>query len=264
MNNQNYSIVRGKSRIGLSKIGGIPDLPIDVSYPTRDNKFYKFIAQLNFEELNIDTELVKKGSFLSLFTGSIYNSDIEYFYFDQIPKDLENRAVPEHLHYLGDTDYSAANSGKIMYHEDINLTTDEALHILGESISYRDPVFMKLIGFPELETNVLFDYSNSFQVVYFGQLSGRCNVEQLLSSQEECFQLGGLTYDQWKSRLLLFKSKELHYQAKYKDLLCLMSIPSASDIGMIWGDMGRIEFFIMKEDLIEKKFNNMIVKYAPD
>ena len=51
---------------------------------------------------------------------------------------------------------------------------------------------------------------------------------------------------------------------KFKELVCLISIPTNYEIGMVWGDMVRVEFFIMKEDLLNKRFEKMIVKYAPD
>ena len=262
MNNSKFKIEAKDVSLGESKIGGGPDLKENSVYPTTENGFYEFVAQLNFEELEGVSQLLPQKGMISLFVGSISQSQYHFIYYPSVPNNLNRIKIPSEQPFLGDTDYSPTKSGKLL--KGTNIKTEYSVIIANESYSYKDPIFLKLNGYTELETNILFDYKNNFAVRYFGRISGHCEIDQLLNSEEECFQLGDLTYGQWKDKLISFDKRKDILMKKYHELICLISIPTNYDIGMVWGDMLRVEFFIMKEDLLNKQFERMIVKYAPD
>ena len=262
MNTTHFKISREDVGIGLSKIGGLPDLITGIEYPVNENGFYEFVAQINFGELDIDSELLPKTGILSLFVGSISQSEYNFFYFPEVPNDLNKTEIPTNIQFLGDTDFRQTKSGKIRKSKDEYI--HDSVFMISETVSYKDPIFLKLIGYGELETNIMFDYQNNHQVKYFGRISGDCEIEQLLKSEEECFQLGDLSWEDWKEKVIKFDKQKHYFEEKYNELICLISIPTNYEIGMIWGDMLRVEFFIMKEDLLSKRFDKMIVKYAPD
>ena len=262
MINSKFKILAEEVPIGNSKIGGEPDLKENSVYPRNENGFFEFIAQLNFKELEGTCELLPLQGMISLFVGSISQNQYHFVYYPEVPENLNRITIPTEQPFLGDTDYSPTKSGKLQKDKEIQI--GYSVLVANESYSYKDPIFLKLIGFGELETNILFDYKNNFAVRYFGRISGDCEIDQLLKSKEECFQLGNLTYDEWKDKLINFDKQKDILIKKYHELICLISIPTNYDIGMVWGDMLRVEFFIMKEDLLNKRFEKMIVKYAPD
>ena len=47
---------------GMSKIGGYPDLSKSIAYPHKNEHFFEFVCQINFNQLNIkETELPSSG-----------------------------------------------------------------------------------------------------------------------------------------------------------------------------------------------------------
>ncbi len=262
MNTIHFKISKEDVGIGLSKIGGKPDLRKNIEYPVNENGFYEFIAQINFEELDIGSELLPQKGILSLFVGSISQSEYQYFYSPKTPKDLIRIDIPSGIQFLGDADFRPTESGKFRRSDEEYI--NDSIFMVSETVSYKDPIFLKLNGFGELENNIIFDYKNNYRVKYFGSISGNCEIEQLLKSEEECFRLGKLSWEEWKEKIIRFDKQKEYFEKKYNELICLISIPTNHDIGMIWGDMLRVEFFLMKEDLLAKRFDKMIVKYAPD
>jgi uncharacterized protein YwqG len=257
-----FEVSKEVVKLGASKVGGNPDLRSGMKYPINENGYFEFVAQINFEELRIKSELLPTKGILSLFVGSISRGEYKCFYFKEVPKDLSRLEIPISTQFAGDTDFRPTESGKIRHVQDKDI--NDSLCMISKSLSYKDAVFLKLIGFGELETNILFDFNNNYQVRYFGRKSGYCGIEQILESEKECFQLGGLSWEEWKEKINSFDKQKEFFTKKYNELICLMSIPTNCEIGMIWGDMLRVEFFIMKEDLVTKRFDKMVVKYTPD
>lgn len=76
--------------------------------------------------------------------------------------------------------------------------------------------------------------------------------------------LTDLDCKEWQLRMKRFDDEKDLHQAQFNDLICLASFPTIEKINMSWGDLGRLEFFIMKNNLMNLDFSKMIVKYAPD
>lgn len=262
MESIHFQILNEEVLIGQSKIGGLPHLRKDEEYPINEKGFFEFVAQLNFEELNIESEILPKKGILNLFTGAISQNEYAYIFYPEKPDDLVKKEIPKNIPFLGESDFAQTKSGK--FERSIAENSYDDLFLISEYWSYKDPVYLKISELRELETNVLFDYKNNYKVIFFGKISGICKVEDLIKSKEECFQLGKLSWDEWKDKIIQFDKEKEYHEEKYKQLICLLSIPTNYEIGMVWGDMGRVEFFIIEEDLIAKRFDKMIVKYAPD
>lgn len=77
--------------LGTSKLGGEPDLPVDMPWPTHKLGSYCFIGQLNFAELPDSDGLLPSSGLLSLF----YAYDIEERTFWQDPDYVKGFYIPE-------------------------------------------------------------------------------------------------------------------------------------------------------------------------
>lgn len=80
--------------VGLSRIGGGPDLAVGQEWPRNDNGFHlNFLAQVNLADLPDRPEILPEAGLISFFTGTDY-TDWRVLYTPAGAK-LEHRALPE-------------------------------------------------------------------------------------------------------------------------------------------------------------------------
>lgn len=65
-------------RLGCSRFGGAPDLPIGSEWPTYEKKLYRFIGQINFTEIASPERGLPSKGLLSLFVADDNYDDDEY------------------------------------------------------------------------------------------------------------------------------------------------------------------------------------------
>lgn len=248
--------------LGQTKIGGRPDLPPSISWVTETNlvekkekKFFvfnskkqesitkplSFIAQINlFEASQFDTEnLLPKKGLLYFF----YNAEQDAWGFD--PKDQNkfrvlyfdgnvseiNRVdfpadLPDHARYTPSavelkSEVSLPSYGHTIYDD---LTSEEQDKFWEEV--YNDGNLNKLLG-----------YSDNIQ----NDMELEC---ELVTNGLYCGDSSGY-HDE--------KRKTLEPNAKNWRLL--LQIDSNEENGMMWGDCGRLYFWIKKDDLLSKNFD---------
>lgn len=230
-------------KVGESKIGGRPDLPKNQSWFREDNgKALSFLAQINFKD---STQYDSKG--LLPQTGIayfFYSAEQEAWGFD--PKDKDKFKVfysevvdPSELQRKDFPDdipgYSRFASCKIEFstsqglpdwesHELIGLLTDEELDTYLELTE--EELITKLLG-----------HSNNIQ----GAMEEEC---QLVTNGLFCGDPSGFN-DQ--------RAKTLKEGAR--DWCLLFQIDSIEEAGMMWGDVGRLYFWIKTDDLKNKLFD---------
>ena len=229
-----------KIKIGQSKIGGKPDLLNSYEWPkTKANKSLSFIAQLNCEELNkYDSEnLLPKKGLISFF----YCSEQEAWGFD--PKDTDRFKVI----YVK----SIENLERIDFPKDLKehsifqpngLNFDSSLSLPGwEHDSIRGILSdSELDDYMEISSgteNQIFGYANCVQ----GPMELEC---QLVTNGLYCGDPSGYEDP---------KRKEL--ESGKEDWILLFQIDSEEDnAGMMWGDSGKLYYWIRKQDLKDKNF----------
>jgi uncharacterized protein YwqG len=247
--------------VGQSKIGGQPDLPESFSWFTETNtittkklwifgkdteqtitKSLSFIAQINLSEISqFDSEnLLPKNGILYFFYSDeqdAWGFDIKdqnkfkILYFDgdlttlkriDFPEDLQNsRFKPCSI--TAKQEISLPSYGYDLYN-DFNFTDDEADNFY-EKV-YEDGNLNKLLG-----------YSDNIQ----NEMELEC---ELVTNGLYCGDPSG--YDDPRA-------KELEPNAKNWRLL--LQIDSNDENEMMWGDCGRLYFWIRKEDLVNKQFD---------
>jgi uncharacterized protein YwqG len=229
-----------KIKIGQSKIGGRPDLINKNNWPTTNaDKFLSFIGQLNCEEVaNYDKEnLLPKNGLISFF----YCADQEAWGFD--PKDTdrfkviftENKEELQRIDFPKDLEeHSTFQPNEININRSLSLPGWEHDSING---ILSDEETNNYIEVSDAAENQIFGYANCVQ----GPMELDC---QLVTNGLYCGDPTGYNDP---------RRKEL--ESEKDDWVLLLQIDSDEDnAGMMWGDVGKLYYWIRKQDLKKMKF----------
>lgn len=236
------TIPEDKIDLGQSKFGGTPDLPRNVDwFKEKNGKSLSFIAQINFSELqnyNASQNLPKKG-ILYFF----YSAEQEAWGFDPKDKDkfkvfysknidnLENKDIPSDL-----KEHSIYKSCKLQFFDSVSLPDWES-ELVQKTLN--DSEIDKYIEITSTEgsSNKILGYSDNIQ----GEMELEC---QLVTNGLYCGDSSGYNDP---------KRKELENGSS--DWRLLLQIDSEYDkTGTMWGDGGRLYFWIRQQDLGELNF----------
>jgi uncharacterized protein YwqG len=230
-----------KIQTAKSKIGGQPHLPKDQEWPKNENgKSLSFIGQINFEETsNYDkSELLPKQGLLSFF----YCSDQEAWGFDPKDKDrfkvIYTNKVTDLTKQNFPTDLESHSIFKpniLTFSSSLSLPTWQEDSIDGLIQDEDSDNYMDASGGSE---NQILGYANCVQ----GTMELEC---QLVTNGLYCGDSTGYQ-----------DTKRKEFEAGKHDWVLLLQIDSEEDkTGMMWGDCGRIYFWIRKQDLLNKNLD---------
>lgn len=247
-------------RLGASRIGGKPDLPPTLDWPLAQHTIRKktyfglgpsqtqtvhqpmpFIAQLNmkdFAEYNVTSGL--PGSGILYF---FYDAEQSAWGFDQKDKskfkvcyftgpttDLQKHDFPEQLPETG-----RFKSAGIEAKPEISLPGVE--HKVYETLSEDQQDWFFDTFFPDEEINKIGGHTDTIQ----NEMKLEC---ELVTNGVYCGDPSGYQHP---------KAKKL--AANTKNWQLLLQIDSIDSLEMMWGDAGRLYFWIKKEDLISSNFD---------
>jgi uncharacterized protein YwqG len=249
----NSSVIEeGKIPIGHTKIGGRPDLPSHLQWPNKDGKYLSFIAQINLNEIPM-----VKNEFLELPAEGLlcffYDAEEQPWGYD--PEDrgrwkvvyiektdeLVRRGLPEELSQEGafetcKVEFSIQTtlpSWESILIDQLNLDEDETdlyLELIEKVFEYNgsDASIHRFLGHPDhLQGEMQLECQLASNGLYVGDSTGYENPRRMLLQPDAI---------SWN---------------------LLLQIDSEEEIGMTWGDVGRIYFWIHEDDLIKKDFNNV-------
>ena len=247
-----------------SKIGDRPYLPKDFTWPYYQGLPLSFLAQINLEEVSLldkDKLLPDKGIlyfFYELETQEwgyspqskgcakvFYFEDSSNFELIDFPKNIEDDyKIPEF---------------KVNFKSNISLPSYEDFDILNQEEKILEKYRMSK-NLKDFENNLFDEYSNFYNehielLESYTKLLGYPDVIQN-SMEEECaaiargFNMGGIGYPK------KYK-EEIKKASKDWILLFQMDTIETSDYELMFGDCGHIYFWIKKEDLANKNFENI-------
>lgn len=224
-----------------SKIGGQPHLTRDQEWPKNElGKSLSFIAQLNFEEVStFDTSgLLPKEGLLSFF----YCADQETWGFD--PKDGQRFKViyTDKLSELVKQDFPADLESHSIFQPNL-LSFASSLSLP----TWQDDSIEGLIQDKDSDNYMEASSGSDNQILgYANCVQGTMELEcQLVTNGLYCGDATG--YEDEKRTAL---------EAGKNDWILLLQIDSEEDkAAMMWGDCGRIYFWIKKQDLANKHFD---------
>lgn len=230
--------------VGASKFGGKPDMPPDSNWPRWKDAPLSFLCQINLSSLAgipIASRLPDSG-LLSFF----YDAEQSTWGFD--PNDrgswhvalfsqhnLRRHELPESL-----PDYSRYSPCEVAVGEHLTLPGWETPFVRslnlsdGESDAYFD-----LLDDEEIAGHHLFGHPQEVQ----GEMQLEC---QLASNGVYCGNSEGYT-----------SPLAAELQSGAADWVLLLQIDSDDNPGWMWGDCGRLYFWITKHDLAEGAFDRV-------
>lgn len=253
---KSYKIIKEKSdnlTIFDSKFGGMPYWDFSKEFPT-DSKGKKInlLAQINFDKENFNDNRLPQKGILQFYISS--NDDIYGMNFDEQDKQTDWRVI---------------------YHENVNYNiTEEEIKNSGVK-TFKDTTPEYYVPFNEtykiifkVTDEVMNCYDEKFNSIVARILKDKFNVmveENKVSDYLE--QIDEKYYEKfetWGHKLLGYpaftQSDPRYYKKEYtKYDTLLLQIDTDDDI--MWGDSGVANFFISKEDLYNKNFNNILYNW---
>ena len=239
-----------KNSLGRTKIGGRPDLPIHMVWPSWQNKSLSFIAQINLADLpEYDfLNILPSEGILSFF----YSASQETWGFDPKDKgswkvvyfedhDIKRRDFPSDLPAMG-----RFESCSIKFQRSVSVPALDSPYI---NLKYGKSDWNVIHQYTELEKQVeKFLHEGNCRNRLLGhpdQIQNDMQVEcQLVSHGLYCGD--GRGYRNPKAKKL--KGGALDWEL----LLQIDSDPNAS---MMWGDCGEIYYWIPRKELQERNFD---------
>ena len=251
--------------LNKSKIGGKPYLPKDFVWPYYQELPLSFLAQINLEEvkaLDKDNLLPDKGMlyfFYELETEEwgfkpenkgcskvLYFEDTSNFELIDFPEDME--------------DYNIVPEFKVNFKSNISYPSYENFEKLNENNVLLEK-YETLEDYDELNDNFFDNYYDFYEEYMDGleshtKLLGYPDVVQN-SMEEECVEVTrDFDMEAIKASPKKYK-EEIKKAAENWILLFQMDTVETDDYELMFGDSGHIYFWIKKEDLKNKNFDNI-------
>lgn len=241
--------------LGVSKLGGMPDLPQGTSWPRRDGRPLAFLGQFALADvprLEGQAEELPTGGLLSVF----YDAVEQPWGFD--PKDKGGAVM---LYWESPRDLARTSPPEGAYGEDEEYDSPfTACRVQYEVITTYPEIGLGAIRSDDGEA-ILGLYS---EVVHAGQGDEDSPRHQFLGLPlaiqsaemgEECQMASNGIYlgDGDIAKKDRARAKEL--KAGAKDWMLLLQIDSDDAAGWMWGDVGIIYFWIRRQDLASRDFS---------
>lgn len=234
-------------QVGKSKIGGDPDLPRDIEWPSWEDTRLAFLLQVNLSEVAgiLPVRGLPKCGLLSFF----YHPDQATWGFD--PKDrgswrtcyfpdiskLERISTPILSKYM-DSPYKACS---ITHKADTSFPCPFSEFIQGQELS-------------DAEYDTYWElYHSTLSSHPAHQLFGHPNIVQN-PMEIECEMVTNGVY--FGDRKWLKHPRLGEFKERSKDWCLLLQVDTDDDAGMMWGDAGMLYFWTRKESLLEKSFSD--------
>lgn len=239
--------------IGASKFGGCPDLPAGTEWCRRaDNDLpMSFVAQVNFAEtapFDAEGKLPRSGMLYFFYDcspdGMPWGFDPEdadgwkVFYYDGDPAALSRREAPDDL----EEDDNGIRFGAARMCFDARLELPSPESDLTNSLDLPEGDDLQ---------DAYWDWLDEKAEELINKLLGHADPVQ--SGMElECEYVTNRIYCGNAEGYQLAKARGLDKNAARWNLL--LQVDSNEDIGMMWGDMGRLYLWITNEDLAARNF----------
>lgn len=235
--------------LGSSKLGGAPDLPPHVAWPTRRGRPLSFIGQINLADLAAfpSADGLPARGLLSFFYDAYeqpWGFDPEdagswrVMYLLQAPSDLQRRHPPRTL-----TEYTGLFTPcRLHFYEAVTLPPADSLTLVGLGLDdeewdrYHDLLFERMEMHPHETMHQILGHPDTIQ----GDMQVECQLVSHGFNASLRFQDNPHTWH------------DLAVGAE--DWQLLLQLDSDDRAQMMWGDCGRLYFWIRRTDLLGRAF----------
>ena len=250
----------GSNQLGVSRIGGYPDLPAHIQWPcTKGGQYMTSLAQLNLSQIATEVgedrlpDYFPRQGLLYFFVGldePSYQIEHQILYIAEPDMGSLQYREPEAMTILEEDDeqpfqaYEVHAQGTIEFPNyayldydqltDHGVSDDQYLEWNEAMNNEPDDTIGKMFGYP------LSQHADD-------------EIEAITS-----ILTGKHTYEVEKRHTWLVNvldGDEQKVEQEIEEMLMLLEIDSDDDIGYMWWDAGVIHFFIRKEDLIQLNFD---------
>lgn len=242
------------NEIGLSRVGGDPDLPAMVDWPVNsDGTPMTFLAQLRLNELvpyDVSTLLPAKGM-LYFFIGidePAYGIEHKVIYLTEDKLQEARRCASPEVTALEDvfTGYRV-NARSTMEPPNYGYVDYDIVEDDEHDYEQYEELCFELNEENSSDLAVMFGYPSTQH--------GDCEYEAALHL------LTGQKYNYSTDSALeqiadYFKGDSDRAKQEVQDTLLLLALDSDQDVGFCWWDAGELQFYIRKEDLLAGNFAN--------
>lgn len=241
--------------IGISKIGGNPDLPKDFKWPKYENEYLTFCAQYNLSELNkydLQNELPKRGMFYVFvfidkdYPGFISKESSYKLIYIENTKNIERTEFPKEYFLEG-----KFKSAKIEYFEYYTFPHNGNYKIKKYEEKYKN------FDYFHENLNEFIDNLTNQETDNYNQVLGEDrSVQSSVVLDFASNKLNIKTIEDYQSK----KAEIEEISKKYRILLQLDCNDRNSDLSRFGGSMV-IYFGIKPENLENKKIENVIMAF---
>lgn len=234
-------------RVGQSKLGGKPDLLTEREWPkTDEGESLSFIGQLNCEELSSydETSLIPKKGLISFFhcsenSGySLYDADKFKILYHEDLSNLKRIDYPNDLdQYVEYAPSQVFPANLLRFQSNLSLPSFNEEECIEDIIKYDDrDIYFKIA-----------DYGTKHQIFgYPADLLGFMKQDcELFTNGIDNREFYNYTPE---------RQKEIEIASS--DWVLLLQINSDPDVNMYWGDRGFLYFWIRRQDILQKIFDN--------
>lgn len=234
-------IEESKIKIGQSKIGGYPDLPQNQTWFKEDNgKSLSFLAQINLGEIkqfDRSNQLPPSGLLYFFYSAeqeawgfeSKDKDKFKVFYFEGDITDIKRTDFPSDL-----PEHSKYGPCKVSFVNSVSVPPWESKAIDGIFSEDEQDAYIELTV--DGEITKLLGHSDNIQ----GTMEDEC---QLVTNGLYCGDPSG--YNDQRAEALMKDADTW---------ILLFQIDSIDKAGMMWGDVGRVYFWIKTGDLEKRNF----------
>ena len=233
--------------IGSSKIGGRPDMPPEAEWPIWKKAPLSFLLQINFKDISIfpeAEEIPKEGLLLFFYepleqTWGFDPDDLgswRVLYFTDPPQNLQRRNPPTCKDFI-EFEPCSLNFQKVF-----TLPPEDSAVLMQINMSQSDiDLYTEMINQVQ-EDDILHQMFG-----YPAQIQGEMRLDcELASNGLNC----GNSSVYNDPRIEEFASRASEW-------IRLLQLDSGGAANMLWGDCGRLYFWIRREDLIEGSFDKV-------
>ncbi len=233
------TLTSAKHTVYDSKVGGVPYNPEGFNYPTtKEGKPMRLLAQINLDEMPALPHFPTTGMlqfYLQSDNGGIYNAEQEYsvIYHEVIDKSVTQQPLAKDV-YSDFTDFP--------FHDD----------------------FCRKIEFEQKAEILIYgddEFNDVFEKAFKEVLNENITYDELYEKDQQSFERimnANCTYDCRIAGSADFAQEHLDTAEKNIQLFQLNSPFFNDDEYINWGDDGLCHFFIKQDDLVNKKFDDIL------